>query len=452
MKNNSITENIHILAAPIRRRLVECGKDFELYLIKRTGISLVVKDGKRDSFDIRDSIGYAIRLFSNGKYVFGFGSEFSEKNIDELIKSLHEDLDLMPAQDFALPEIPEQHQNTGDLAIFDENLNHHPLDSKWQLAEDLCRHAYAHDSRIIQVPQAGYDDELEVTYLCNSAGRELSQKRSSVQLSLAVIASGEDGDETAFGFRHGIGLDDVKDTTLVHEVCDKVISLLGGDKIQAKRLPAIIRESVMAEFLEILADAINAEKVLSHTSFLEGRLNQRVFHDKITLVDDGRLCKGFATTFFDAEGYPRQKTTVVKNGMLLQYITDSSTAQKGQWPRTGNALRELLSEKPQVSVSNFYLAPGTDDLESELSKLSEAIEVVEVLGMHMADPVSGNFSVGFQGFELKMGKRTRVLKSMTVSGNLFEMLSDVLAVGSSHKYFGNFGAPPVLFSSLMFSG
>jgi PmbA protein len=61
--------------------------------------------------------------------------------------------------------------------------------------------------------------------------------------------------------------------------------------------------------------------------------------------------------------------------------------------------------------------------------------------MHMADPVSGEFSVGVSGLSIKDGKLGHAVKGAMISGNLLELLDRVDGVGNDLTFYGAMGAP-----------
>jgi len=74
------------------------------------------------------------------------------------------------------------------------------------------------------------------------------------------------------------------------------------------------------------------------------------------------------------------------------------------------------------------------------------------MGMHTADPVSGDFSVGINGLSIKSGMTGRAVSEMTISGNILELLAGIRNVGREVFFAGPYGAPPVLIDGISVSG
>ena len=144
---------------------------------------------------------------------------------------------------------------------------------------------------------------------------------------------------------------------------------------------------------------------------------------------------------------------MVENGVLKSYLHNTITALKDGVKSTGNGSRGYKGTLG-ISPSNFLLVPGNEK-ESELfTKHDKIIEIVSLQGMHSgANPISGDFSLGAQGFLWENGKRQHSLKPFTVSGNYLKMLNNVESIADNFRFnMSSIGAPSVLISSLSISG
>jgi PmbA protein len=107
---------------------------------------------------------------------------------------------------------------------------------------------------------------------------------------------------------------------------------------------------------------------------------------------------------------------------------------------------------PEIGISNFFIQAGAHAVREIYAPYQQFVEVTDVIGMHMADAISGDFSVGFQGFLWQDGKRLHPLKSMTISGNLHALLASAVGVANDLQFYGQYGAPSVLVPQIVISG
>ncbi len=96
--------------------------------------------------------------------------------------------------------------------------------------------------------------------------------------------------------------------------------------------------------------------------------------------------------------------------------------------------------------------PGLSGTEELVESFGKGIYIQDVMGMHTADPISGDFSVGITGFEVQGGRKERAVCEMTISGNVLSLLDGIAAVGSAMRFAGQAGSPPVLVDGLSVSG
>jgi PmbA protein len=74
------------------------------------------------------------------------------------------------------------------------------------------------------------------------------------------------------------------------------------------------------------------------------------------------------------------------------------------------------------------------------------------MGMHTANPISGDFSVGAVGFYVKNGKMAYPVREIAIAGNILELFNKIDAVGSDLRFYGKIGAPSLRIKELSISG
>ena len=170
------------------------------------------------------------------------------------------------------------------------------------------------------------------------------------------------------------------------------------------------------------------------------------------MIDDGLYPLGPETSPFDSEGTPCQTTKVIDKGVVKTFLYDSYWARKDKVNSTGNSLRDSTIDEPDLDITNFYVQKGETSHEDLIKKLEKGVLVTEVIGMHTADPISGDFSVGIQGFMIQKGTIGHPIKSVALSGNLHDFFSNVVEVGNNLKFHGNYGSPSLLIKEASISG
>ncbi|MBI3566338.1 MAG: TldD/PmbA family protein, partial [Elusimicrobia bacterium] len=181
---------------------------------------------------------------------------------------------------------------------------------------------------------------------------------------------------------------------------------------------------------------------------LAGKLGATVGSPLVTLRDDPRRPGGPGSARFDDEGLPTRDKALVDRGVLRELLHDSVTAARDGLVSNGCGYRGGFSGLPGPGPSNLFLAPGAASRESLVSGTKDGLLVLEVLGTHMVDPVSGEFSVGVSGLELSKGAVGRPFKGAMIAGNLLDLLARVDAVADDLVFHGGFGSPTFRVSAL----
>jgi PmbA protein len=216
--------------------------------------------------------------------------------------------------------------------------------------------------------------------------------------------------------------------------------------------PVVIDGRVAGDFLELLAPSFSAESLFKGKSLLKGRAGEQLFPAGITVRDDATLRGGMATAPFDGEGVPSQDTVLVEKGLIQGFLYDTAYAARLGSVSTGNSARSGVKGLPHLGISNFFIENGTASRADLLSGITKGLLLTSVIGMHTANPVSGDFSVGATGFLVLDGEITIPVKGLAISGNIIDLFKNVEMVGNDRRFFSQVASPSLKISSLDISG
>jgi PmbA protein len=210
----------------------------------------------------------------------------------------------------------------------------------------------------------------------------------------------------------------------------------------------VLGPEAAAGMISVLAPAAGADAVDKGRSWLAGMQGKKVASPAVTIVDDALWEDGPAAFPFDDEGFVARTTTVIREGKLESYLNNSYYGTKAGTGSTGNGMRSSYYLPPGVDATNWLLLPGKCSEEELIGQVSEGLLVLEILGLHTADPVTGEFSLGVSGHWIRRGRIAEPVAGATISGELSELLERVAAVADAIKYTGEAGAPAVLVEDL----
>ncbi|HVN71204.1 MAG TPA: metallopeptidase TldD-related protein, partial [Desulfomonilia bacterium] len=103
---------------------------------------------------------------------------------------------------------------------------------------------------------------------------------------------------------------------------------------------------------------------------------------------------------------------------------------------------------PSLGIRHLCVEPSHEPVYRHLADLPLVLKVTDIMGMHTANPITGELSVGINGILLEKGNPAYAVRETALSGNIYEMFSRVLAVGDDPRSFGNVLCPSILVDSV----
>ncbi len=185
---------------------------------------------------------------------------------------------------------------------------------------------------------------------------------------------------------------------------------------------------------EAFGHASEGDEVVAKASVLEGRIGGTVASELVTVIDDGSIEGGYPVPF-DDEGVVKTRTIVVDRGVLKSYLTSRATARRLGLEPTGNARAESILFEPLVRQTNYFIAPGDWKVDEMLRDMKEGLYLRGRGAMGgQVDPATGTFtfSIG-PSYIVKNGEPVELVRGVTVSGQILEILRDVDAIGRDLK-------------------
>lgn len=151
--------------------------------------------------------------------------------------------------------------------------------------------------------------------------------------------------------------------------------------------------------------------------------------------------RGRGTMGYDDEGVLAQEWHVVKDGILVDYLTDRETAHRlGRGSSNGAAYADSWYNVPMVRIPNLGLEPGpeggshTATLEEMIADTEEGI-LIDGIGSFSIDQQRRNFQFGGDAFwQVKHGKIVGMLKDVTYHSHTTEFWNRVDAIGPQSEW------------------
>lgn len=438
-------------AEEIISQAVKSGADqAEVFMKSYKNLTVDIKSQEVDSLTSSLSYGYGLRVIRNKRLGFAYATDVKEK--DSIIKQAVESAGFSDEDSFLGLPGPSGPSEPAKIGVYDPAVSNINEDDAIGLTMLLEKSAFDADSRIKKVRKASGSFTTAETVIVNS--RAVNASYLSTVCTAQIMAIAEDGQEnrTGWDFSGSRFLSDVSFEKTGRTAAKRSVQLLGAKTIAGSRANVILDNSVTIDFLGIFASSLSAEALQKGKSLLQDKLGHAVISPRINIIDSGLRSGKLGSRPVDDEGSPTSEKILVQEGVLQTYLFNTYTARKGNTQSTGNATRGSFSSLPSVGITNLFIEPSAAEEclgKRELFKaLGRGLYIVDAMGVHTANPVSGDFSLGVTGLWIEEGEVQFPVKEAVMSGNILEFFNKVVAVGDDLIFYGNMGAPSIMISDV----
>ena len=210
--------------------------------------------------------------------------------------------------------------------------------------------------------------------------------------------------------------------------------------------PVWLTSRALAVMLAPLRQSLLAHGVCSAHGPWVGKLGDRILADRITIADDSLAPGRPGSRPIDDEGVVTQRRVLVRRGILVGALADLEAAARFGIPATGSAKRGSGS-RTWIGWSNIVLEPG-DATEAELFQAAEGGVLIRDL-----NPASGNQAHGRVSwstpwaYKIEKGRIAGRYERYELRGATFDLLNNVVALGSEGRWLGAHCLPPMVIAN-----
>ena len=425
----------------------------EVYMSAKKGITAESRAGQMESMKTSRDRGYALRVIKDRRA--GFSYSAAPEEIERVVSSALNAARYTEEDPYL--RLPENRPSSACPEIFDPEVAGMSPEGAFELARRIESAAIGADSRIKQVRSAQASFHSGEVLIMNSNGFSGSYVSTSASAQIMAVAEETGESQMGWDFMGSAFLSDIPFGRVGAAAAEKALKLLGSKRVRPMKAPVVLDSGVAAEFLGVFASMLSAESVQKGKSLLKGRLGQDVVSKNISMIDSGLLPHAMGSAPFDDEGVPVTEKTLIEAGVLRCFMHNTYTAAKESaasggassvCASTGNAVKPGLASFPSVGPLNFYLEDAGNTAPVRLDELfaraGKGLYVLEAMGMHTINAVTGEFSIGVSGLLIEGGRLSHPVKEAVISGNLLDFFRDVEAVGDDLRFYGATGSPSIL--------
>jgi TldD protein len=210
-----------------------------------------------------------------------------------------------------------------------------------------------------------------------------------------------------------------------NEVAESAGKMLYADYVESGNYPIIMaNEFGGVIFHEACGHLLETTQIEHKTTPFMDKKGEKIAHENLTAWDEGLSENAFGTIDMDDEGMPAQRTLLIENGILKNFISDRTGFMRTGHPRTGSGRRQSYAYAAASRMRNTYIAPGNYSMDDLFNSVDKGIYCKQMGGGSVGATGEFNFSVS-EAYLIENGQITKPLKGATLIGTATDIMNKI---------------------------
>ena len=394
------------------------GADYaEIYIEEKDSFSVTVENGKVENSGIRHSYGAGVRLFNKLQSVYGYTNEVNERALTKLIQNLSASFNdkqslklesLVTKKAKNLSKIEQSFSSTKDEEIVE-----------YLKKGELVLREF--DKRIVRT-EISFSYSVSKVQIVTTKGINHLDYKERGRCGLMCVAADQGKIETGFegpgasaGFEYFAKNVDIE--AVARNTAEKTIMMLEAKECPSGKMPVVIGKGFGGTlFHEACGHPLEASSVAKNLSVFSGKVGQQIASPILSAVDDGTIPNEWGSNNIDDEGNKTEKTLLIENGILKDYLIDDFNGRRMGRKGNGACRRQSYKYEPTSRMSNTYICAGKSTVEEIISATKFGLYAKTLEGGQV-NPVTGEFNFGCsEAYLIRDGKICEPVRGASVIG------------------------------------
>lgn len=406
----------------------------DLFLQSTYEESWSLEDGVVKDADYSFDRGFGLRAISGEKTGFAYADEINAKALKEAAACASSIVHTNGNRSI-------QRIKTNFAPMLYPEIN--PINSmtekeKVSLLHQVDQYTRKKDPRIKQVI-VSLSGHYDTVLILNSDGTLSADIRPLVSFVIRVYVEQNGKKESGMGAggarsNYDLFMDESTPFAYADKAVEQALRNLEAKSAPAGTMPVILGPGWPAVLLhEAVGHGLEGDFNRKGSSAFSGKLGERVASSICTIVDDGTIPLRRGSLSVDDEGTITEKTVLIENGVLKNYMQDRHNAHLMKMKPTGNGRRESYAHLPIPRMTNTYMLAGKSDPDEIIASVKKGLYAVDFSGGQV-DITSGKFVFSTsEAYLIENGKISSPVKGATLIGSGPEVLHHVSMVGNNLK-------------------
>jgi TldD protein len=403
----------------------------EIYLENSVNLSLVLDDGRLEQAVQGNDTGGGVRVFYGNTAAYAYTDDLSDESLVEAAQAA-----AAAAKGTNEPRVSIDLTRTESKIDFpvEKPFDGMSVVDKAAILRRMDAEARGYSPSVVQVT-ARYQQVGRQVWIYNSDGLWVEDDRQIVEFLGSVTAQRGDVRQNigvGVGGQMGLELLDHQDPVAeISKAAESAVLMLDARPAPAGEMTVVINNGWGGVlFHEACGHCMEADFITKGASAYEGLVGERIGPDFLTAVDDGTLPGRRGSLRFDDEGTPSNRTVLIENGILKEYMWDLTEARRKGRQSTGNGRRESFRHMPMPRMTNTFIAAGPHDPDEIISSVKKGL-FAKRLGGGQVEIGRGDYVFAVtEGWLIENGKLTAPVRGATLVGNGPETLGQMDMIGT----------------------
>jgi len=409
----------------------------------RSTKQIAVRNGELEESSSKRIQGIGVRALVDGVFGFASTTDITEQGILRTVAAAQGAARTSAsAKKHRIKGLAEASMGVGTFPVAtNDPLDAHPLEEKLALVMRIDERIRGGASLIVS-SSTSYAEIQDEKIIVTSDGARVHLFVSIPEFRVMAVAQ-KNGDQCFGNKSNGIGggWSDLFNLLPPEEMADYAVQM-AVEQLTAPHPPGGLATVVLDPGLvgvlshEAIGHTVEADIVLGG-AITADKMNQKVASELITMVDSGaseHLPYATGTLAVDDEGVATRKATLIENGILRSYLHNRETAAHYSVEPTGNARAFEYSDAPIIRMRNTYIEPGDTSVEDLIAGVDDGYYMCG-LGFGGQADSNAEFMFGVsEARRIQNGKVGGLVRGATISGNAFDVLHSVDAIGTDFRW------------------
>ncbi len=410
-------------------------KSAEVFQIESQSVPVKFTAGELESVKSYETSGAALRVIDEGQLGFSTGTDLGDG--EEIVSRALETAGIGEEVQFSFPEP----QKTGSSETFDGETARLSPEQIMEMGQRVIDEITEFDSELdVNVSLQRSSDRIRIA---NSNGLDLSERRSSISISVDVKLVGTEDIFSFYDSCQAASLGNLDVDGLLERIKQRLKWAGLRTKLPTGRYPVIFTPRGLTVLLLPLLTGFNGMNVYQGTSKLGDKKGKKVADSSFSLLDGGVFPDSPFNRNFDDEGVPTSEKKLLDEGVVNGFLYDVRSAYLAGEEPTGNGTKGGIRggsdfrSQPDASPITVVIPPGDRSFGKIISDVDRGLLVDQVLGLGQGNVLSGEFSNNVSvGYRIEDGAISGRIKNTMIAGNVFDLLERDLVLASESQWVG----------------